>query len=175
MNKIFKIGIIGSGNIGGTLGQHFAKAGHHVMFSSRNPDQLRPLVEQSGDKASVGTIEEAFIFGEVVLFAFPFGRVPEVAEKVGDAKGKIIIDANNYYPGRDGDLPGEEMKEKGLLESEWTASYFPGAHIVKAFNTIYFKRLETKAFAERNRLGVVYTAQDEQGKDRQPEGLRPGW
>lgn len=165
MNQTFKIGIIGSGNIGGTLGQHFAKAGHKVMFSSRNPEKLQSLAEQAGNNASIGTIEEAFDFGEVLLFAFPFGKLPEVASKVSDATGKIIIDANNYYPGRDGDKAGEEMNEKSLLESEWTATYFPGAHVTKAFNTIYFKRLETKAFAENNRLGVVFTAQDEVGKE----------
>ncbi|MEM6844751.1 MAG: NAD(P)-binding domain-containing protein [Bacteroidota bacterium] len=165
MDKTFKIGIIGSGNIGGTLGIHFAKAGHQVMFSSRNPNQLTDLAEQAGTNASTGTIIEAFDFGDVILFAFPFGKVPEVARKVGSAKGKVIIDANNYYPDRDGNEPGKEMRKKELLESEWTALYFPGAHIVKAFNTIWFKRLEEKAFAQSDRLGVVFTASNAKGRE----------
>lgn len=164
MARTYKIGIIGSGKIGGTLGVAFAKAGHQVMFSSRNPEKLQPLVGEAGQNAQTGSIEQAFDFGEVILFAFPFGSAPEVAQKVGDASGKIIIDANNYYPQRDGEQPGVEMKAKNLLQSEWTSSYFPGAHIVKAFNTIYFARLQDKAFATERKLGVLYAASSPEGQ-----------
>lgn len=159
-----KIGIIGSGNIGGALGKHFAKAGHSVMFSSRNPEQLRSLADAAGNNAQVGTVEEAAEFGEVLLLAYPFGKTPEVAKKMKDPANKIIIDANNYYPGRDGAQPGQEMQEKGLLESEWTASYFSGAEIVKAFNTIYAKTLETRAFDEKAPLAIPFAASGQKGK-----------
>lgn len=68
-----KIGIIGSGNIGGTLGRHWAHVGHEVMFSSRNPDDLKSLALSSG--AKTGNIEAAAAFGDVILLAIPFGKV----------------------------------------------------------------------------------------------------
>ncbi|MPR32433.1 NADPH-dependent F420 reductase [Salmonirosea aquatica] len=161
----YKIGIIGSGNIGGGLGKHFANAGHAVMFSSRNPQELQPLAEQAGPNAQVGTVEEAAQFGEVLLLAYPFGKTPEVAKQVADPAGKVLIDANNYYPGRDGQEPGEEMEEKGLLESEWTASYFPGAHVAKAFNSIPAKTLADRAFSEGVPLAVPFGAADQKAKE----------
>lgn len=161
----YKIGIIGSGNIGGGLGKHLAKAGHSVMFSSRNPQELQPLAEEAGPNAQVGTVEEAAEFGEVLLLAYPFGKTPEVSKQVADPAGKVLIDANNYYPGRDGQQPGKEMQEKGLLESEWTASYFPGAHVAKAFNSIPAKTLADRAFDEGVPLAVPYGAADEQARE----------
>lgn len=82
-----KIGIIGSGNIGGTLGKHWAKVGHEVMFSSRNPEKLQPMAEAVGTQPS--TVEQAAPFGEVILLAIPFGKVPEVAQQVGSL-GRVI-------------------------------------------------------------------------------------
>ncbi|GHB64651.1 NADPH-dependent F420 reductase [Persicitalea jodogahamensis] len=161
----YKIGIIGSGNIGGTLGKHFAKAGHAVMFSSRHPEELEPLAEQAGNGAQVGTVEEAAQFGDVLLLAYPFGKTPEVAGKVGNLADKVLIDANNYYPGRDGAAPKEEMEKKGLLETEWTASYFPGAHVVKAFNSIFYKTLEARAFDKANPLAIPFAASDKDGRE----------
>jgi 8-hydroxy-5-deazaflavin:NADPH oxidoreductase len=162
----YKIGIIGSGNIGGGLGKHFAKAGHEVMFSSRNPQELLPLAEEAGPNAQVGSVEEAAQFGEVLLLAYPFGKTPEVSKQVAAPAGKVLIDANNYYPGRDGEQPGKEMKEKGLLESEWTASYFPGAHVAKAFNSIAAKTLADRAFDEEGvPLAVPFGAADEKARE----------
>lgn len=161
----YKIGIIGSGNIGGTLGKHFAKAGHSVMFSSRHPQELQSLAEEAGPNAHVGTVEEAAEFGEVLLLAYPFGKTPEVAQQVVTPAGKVLIDANNYYPGRDGQEPGQDMQEKGLLESEWTASYFPGAHLAKAFNSIQYKTLGNRAFDEGEPLAVPFGASDEKARE----------
>lgn len=161
----YNIGIIGSGNIGGTLGKHFAKAGHAVMFSSRNPQELHSLAREAGNNALVGTVEEASQFGEVLLLAFPFGKTPEVAGQVATPAGKVVIDANNYYPSRDGGKPGQEMQEKGLLESEWTASYFPGAHVAKAFNSIQFKTLAARAFDEGVPLAIPFGASDEKARE----------
>jgi 8-hydroxy-5-deazaflavin:NADPH oxidoreductase len=162
----YKIGIIGSGNIGGGLGKHLAKAGHSVMFSSRHPQELQPLAEEAGPNAQVGTVEEAAEFGEVLLLAYPFGKTPEVAKQVAAPAGKVLIDANNYYPGRDGDAPGKEMQEKGLLESEWTASYYPGAHVAKAFNSIPAQTLADRAFeAEGVPLAVPFGAADQKARE----------
>jgi len=161
----YKIGIIGSGNIGGTLGKHFAKAGHTVMFSSRNPHELQPLAQAAGPNAQVGTVEEAAQFGEVLLLAYPFAKTPEVARQVVAPAGKVLIDANNYYPSRDGTALGKEMQEKGLLESEWIASYFPGAHVAKAFNSIQYKGLAARAFDEGVPMAIPFGASDEKARE----------
>ena len=161
----YKIGIIGSGNIGGGLGKHFAKAGHSVMFSSRHPQELQSLAEEAGPNAQVGTVEEAAEFGEVLLLAYPFGKTPQVAQQVAAPAGKVLIDANNYYPGRDGEQPGEEMQEKGLRESEWTASYYPGAHVAKAFNSIHAETLANRAFGEGVPLAVPFGAADARARE----------
>ncbi len=159
-----KIAIIGSGNIGGPLGRHFAKAGHSVMFSSRHPEQLEGMAKAAGNGARAGTVEAAAAFGEVLLLAYPFGKTPEVAAQMGDLAGKVLIDANNYYPGRDGQVPGQQMQERELLESEWTASYFPGTHVVKAFNTIAAKALESRAFDQADPLAIPFSASSEHGQ-----------
>ena len=73
-----KIGIIGSGNIGGTVGELWVKAGHQVLFSSRNPEQLKPLVDKLGPLARAGTVKEALTFGDAMLIAVPYGAIPQI-------------------------------------------------------------------------------------------------
>ncbi|MEM9981464.1 MAG: NAD(P)-binding domain-containing protein, partial [Bacteroidota bacterium] len=161
-----KIGIIGSGNIGGSVGIHLAKAGHEVIFSSRNPEKLTPLVAATDGKAKASTPEEAANFAEVILLAIPFGNVPAVAQTIGSIDGKVLIDAGNYYPQRDGAEIGKAMQEKGLLETEWTASHFSGAHVGKAFNSIYYKTLQNKAFASQaDRLAIPFAAADKKAEE----------
>ena len=130
-----KIGIIGSGNIGGTLARLWARAGHQVMVSnSRGPESLRDFVAEIGGEA--GTVDEAARFGEVVLLATPW-RSPEALPSPDAVAGKIVIDAMNPYTDAGGlfDL-GEGSS------SEETAKRLPGARIVKAFNTIWVRHLE---------------------------------
>jgi hypothetical protein len=73
-----KIGIIGSGNIGSTLGEFWIKAGHEVLFSSRHPEQLQGLVKRLGPKAHAGTTHEAATFGDVILVSVPYAALPEI-------------------------------------------------------------------------------------------------
>ena len=98
-----KIGIIGAGNIGATAARLFADAGHDVAISnSHGPETLSELVEDIGGLVQAATIDEAADFGDVVLEAIPFGRYEELpADRLA---GKIVIDASNYYPGRDGEI-----------------------------------------------------------------------
>src|ERR1700728_3734737 len=72
-----RIGIIGSGHIGGTIGGLWVKAGHPVLFSSRHPEELKDLVAGLGDLAKAGTVEEAIAFGDVVFIAVPYGALPQ--------------------------------------------------------------------------------------------------
>lgn len=130
------IGIIGSGNIGGTAGTLWARHGHEIMFSSRHPEQLADLVQQAGPHAQTGTIAEAAAWGDVVLVAIPFGLYATLpAEQLA---GKIVIDATNYSPQRDG-----RIDLHGGTSSELIAQHLHQARLVKAFNTMYFETLRT--------------------------------
>lgn len=155
------IGIIGSGNIGGTAAKLFAAAGHQVAVSnSRGPETLRGLVEEIGPNARAATVEEAAEFGEVVMEALPFGAYQQLpAERLS---GKILISASNYYPQRDG-----EMDLEGLASSELVQRHLPGARVVKAFNTIYFGNLRDNGRPEAppgEREAILLAGDDEEAK-----------
>ena len=115
--KAMKIGIIGSGRIGSTFGALWAKAGHEVMFSDRDPEQAKLAAHGAGARARVGSVPEAVAFGDAILIAVPYGALPAIAQQVGSQlKGKVVIDPNNPVPSRDGEL-GAQAKEKGAAVS----------------------------------------------------------
>ena len=129
-----KIGIIGSGKIGGALGTLWAGAGHEVMFSSRNIDNDKKLAASVGAKARAGTPREAAAFGDVVLIAVPYKALPELGKDLGDAiKGKVVINPSNPIPNRDGDV-ANWAREKGAGFAD--AELLPGARVVRAFNAV---------------------------------------
>jgi hypothetical protein len=130
------IGIIGAGNIGATAARLFTQAGHQVALSnSRGPDSLAALVQELGPRARALSVEEAARFGEVVLLAVPWHR-PEALPSAGSVRGKIVIDAMNPY------RPGGGLYDLGdATSSEETAKRLPGARLVKAFNSIWYKHL----------------------------------
>jgi 8-hydroxy-5-deazaflavin:NADPH oxidoreductase len=154
-----KIGIIGAGNIGATAAKLFARAGHEVVVSnSRGPDTLSELVQEIGDNVRAVTIEEAADFGDVVLEAIPFGRYEELpADRLA---GKIVIDASNYYPGRDG-----EIDLRGLTSTELLAHHLAGSRVIKAFNTMNCATLASEGRTDASvgdRL-VLFVAGDDEG------------
>ena len=130
-----KIGIIGSGMIGSTCARLFTRAGHEVVVAnSRGPGSLEDLVKELGPKARAATVESAVESSEVILAAVPLKAHRDLpASKLA---GKVVIDAMNYYPDRDG-----QMDFGGRGSSSWLATTWPGARVVKAFNTMYFKPL----------------------------------
>ncbi|MBV9211658.1 MAG: NAD(P)-binding domain-containing protein [Acidobacteria bacterium] len=136
-----KIGIIGSGNIGANAARLFVRAGHEVALSnSRGGEGLEELAAELGQKAQVATIEEAAKFGEVVLIAIPFGKFRTLpAEAFRD---KVVIDAGNYYPNRDGNFA--ELDNDETTSSELLSAHLKGARLVKGFNTIWFEHLKTQ-------------------------------
>ena len=88
-----RIGIVGAGMIGSTLAKLWVEAGHDVRVASRHPDELKPLVEQLGTRASAGTPQEAATFGDVVMLTVPLKAVPEVAHDLAPAlSGKIVLE-----------------------------------------------------------------------------------
>ncbi|MFG2055267.1 NADPH-dependent F420 reductase [Micromonospora sp. NPDC048930] len=126
-----KIGIIGSGHIGGTLTRRLRALGHDVtVANSRGPQSLRDLAAETG--ATAGTLEDAAQEAQLVVLAVPLKVVPELPAALFD--GKLVIDADNYYPQRDGDVP--ELLDRSLSSSRWTADHLKGARVVKAFNNI---------------------------------------
>jgi len=134
-----KVGIVGSGRIGGNLGEIWHKAGHAVMFSSRHLDDDRALAKRLGDRAQAGTPQEAVVFGEVVLMAVPYGALPQLGRQLADVlKDKPVIDACNPFVHRDGDVAAWARKKGAGLAS---AELLPGAQIVRAFNAISYARL----------------------------------
>jgi 8-hydroxy-5-deazaflavin:NADPH oxidoreductase len=136
-----KIGIIGAGNIGGNAAMLFAKAGHEIAIAnSRSPETLADLVSEIGGNAKAVTAEEAIKFGEIVFISIPLGKINELP--VDGFEGKIVIDSNNYYPERDGQIAELDSNEKA--SSELLAEHLKGAKIVKAFNTIWSEHLKTQ-------------------------------
>jgi 8-hydroxy-5-deazaflavin:NADPH oxidoreductase len=157
-----KIGTIGTGNIGAALARHWAKAGHELILSSRHPTELKDLAEELGAKASIGTPEDAARQGEVILLSIPLGGIPKLGKAVVDSlRGKIVMDTCNPYPGRDGDAAREVVRE-GMGSGLWAAKHLPGARVVKAFNTVYFKLLESEAHRSGDPVGIPLASDDEQ-------------
>ena len=135
------IGIVGAGHIGRATARLFIDAGHEVFISnSRGPDTLSDVIDALGPKAHATTPLEAVRFGEIVLLAIPFKDYTTVS--AGDLQGKIVIDAMNYYPNRDGHYAKLDSSE--TTSSEMVAAHLPGSRVIKAFNTIWFEHLKTK-------------------------------
>jgi 8-hydroxy-5-deazaflavin:NADPH oxidoreductase len=154
------IGILGAGHIGATVGRLWCDAGHQVRFGTRHPERLRGLVESIRGDASAGTPREAAEFGEVILLAVPLGAVPELAEELAPTlTRKIVLDASNPYAERDGDVARQAIQQ-GKGSSKWTASKFPGACVVKAFNMQRFDALQAEAHHDTDPLAIVLASDD---------------
>ncbi|PWI30458.1 NADP oxidoreductase [Flavobacteriaceae bacterium LYZ1037] len=160
-----KIGIIGSGHIGGNLGKHWAKAGHEVLFSSRHPKELISLAHDAGENAKAVSVTDAFnAHADAYLLAIPFEAIDQISELyAGEYDNKIIIDATNPYPKRDGDM-AQKVRDANYNATEYTAMKFSTANTIKAFNTIIAEDLRDKAFRDYEKLSIPYAAQDEEGK-----------
>lgn len=156
--KPMKIGIIGSGRQGGSLGLQWAKAGHEVFFSSRNPDSLKELVAKAGPKAKAGTPQEAAAFGEVILVAVPYGATPQIGKDYGALmKGKIVIDVGNPRADRDGPMATDALAKGTGVAS---AAYFPGARLVRALNALSYIQVEREAHRAGEKLGIPIAGDD---------------
>ena len=156
-----KIGIVGAGYIGGTAAKLFARAGHEIAIAnSRGPETLADLTSEIGRNAKAVTVAEAADFGEIVMVSIPLGRIGELPADAFD--GKIVIDTNNYYPDRDGQIAELDADEKN--SSELLQEHLKGARIVKAFNTIWFEHLKTQG--DKNlpldQRRVIFVAGDDQ-------------
>jgi 8-hydroxy-5-deazaflavin:NADPH oxidoreductase len=153
-----KIGIIGAGHIGGTIGELWAKAGHPVFFSSRHPEQLKDLVARVGPLAQAGTVDQAIGFGDVVFIAVPYGALPQIGRDYGKSlAGKIVLDANNAVASRDGAI-ADEVEHDGIGVT--SQKYLPGARLVRAFNTLSYMIFAREANRPAPRLAVPIAGDD---------------
>lgn len=161
-NKL-RIGIIGSGHIGGTIGGLWVKAGHPVMFSSRHPEELKDMVAALGPLAQAGAVDKAIAFGDAVFIAVPYGALPQIGRDYAAAlKGKVVLDACNAVAARDGAVAGEVERDGIGVTSQ---KYLPGTRVVRAFNTISYMTFAKEANRPDPKMAVPIAGDD-------PEAVR---
>lgn len=154
-----RIGIIGAGNIGSPLARLWVEAGHEVMMSSRHPERLQALADELGERASVGTPREAAAFGDVILLAVPYGATPQVGrDYASELAGKVVLDAGNPRPGRDGPMAVEAVEMGAGLASQ---QFLPGVRLVRAFNAIAAYNLRSQAHRDGEKLAIPLAADDQ--------------
>jgi len=147
-----KIGVIGAGRIGGTLARLWAQAGHRVMISARDLDEVQKLAAQIGHGVTAGTTQQAAAFGDVVLISVPFGALPQVGrDNAAQLKGRIVLDTCNPYVSRDGEMAKEALeKGTGMVNP----TYLPGTKLVRAFNQVSAAALASEAHRSGEKIGV---------------------
>ncbi len=155
-----KIGIIGSGNVGGALGTKWAQAGQTVVFSSRNPksDKVQQLLSEAGKNASVASAADTVKTSDVLLLSTPWAATRDALQSAGNLEGKVLIDATNP-------LGPDLSLETGLNTSgaEMVAGWAPGARVVKAFNTVGFNVMANPKFGNQAAT-MLYCGDDADAK-----------
>lgn len=160
-----RIGIIGAGNIGGTLTRRLSRLGHEVsVANSRGPQTLTGLAAETGAKAV--TAEQAVRDAEVVVLTIPMKNVPELPPGLleGVPESVVVIDTGNYYPRqRDGAI---EAIEDGMVECCWVQEQL-GRPVIKAFNNIYAQHLleRGKPRGAEGRIALPVAGDDAQAKE----------
>ena len=154
-----KIGIIGAGRIGGTLGELWVKAGHEVLLSSRHPERLKDLAARLGTRARAGFPREAAAFGEVVLISVPYGALPQVGrDYAAELEGKVVLETGNPYPSRDGEMAhAARAKGTGVTSAE----FLSGVRLVRSFNSVPHYDLRSQAHRKGERVAIPLASDDE--------------
>jgi 8-hydroxy-5-deazaflavin:NADPH oxidoreductase len=153
-----RIGIIGSGHIGGTIGGLWVKAGHPVMFSSRHPEELKDLVAGLGTLAQAGSVDQAIAFGDVIFIAVPYGALPQIGRDYGAVlKNKIVLDACNASATRDGAIADEVERDSIGIVSQ---KYLSGTRLVRSFNTLSYMIFAREANRPDPKLAIPIAGDD---------------
>lgn len=152
-----RIAVIGTGHVGGAIGLGWAKAGHEVVFGSRDPGghDVKQLVKAN---ASAATVAEAVKGADVVALAIPWGAVPDVIKEIGaELRGKILVDCTN---------PAKQwpaMDHSAGSGGEQVAKLVPGTKVVKAFNTTGFENMQNPKFPD-GAVTMFYAGDDADAK-----------
>ncbi len=155
-----RIGIIGTGNIGGALARHWAAAGHEVFISSRHPEELLALAEELGPNVQAGTPRDAAAFGEVILVSVPYAATPQIgSDYEAELRGKIVLDTGNPSERRDGEMAVEALRKGSGIAS---AEFLPGTRVVRAFNCIPTASLANQADRRLARIAIPLAGDDEE-------------
>jgi predicted dinucleotide-binding enzyme len=157
------IGLIGAGHIGSQVARLAVANGHDVVLSnSRGPESLAPLVAELGPRARAATAADAARAGDIVVVTIPLKSYRSVP--VEPLAGKIVIDTNNYYPARDGNIP--ELDNESTTTSELLQAHLPTSKVVKAFNHIYASQITTdgRPAGTPNRRALVIAGNDAEAK-----------
>jgi predicted dinucleotide-binding enzyme len=158
------VGLIGAGKIGSQVARLAIAQGYDVVLSnSRGPDTLADLVKELGPKARAGTPVEAASAGDIVVVTVPLKNYRSVP--VAPLAGKVVLDTNNYYPQRDGQIP--ELDSESTTTAELLQSHLPSSHVVKVFNHIYAAQLTTDGSpaGTPNRRALAIAGNDAKAKD----------
>jgi len=154
------IGILGTGNIGSGLGKRWAESGHAVFFGSRTPEKAEALAKTIGHGALAGTYEQAAIFADVILLAFPWSACDDILSTCGALDGKILIDCINPL--------GKDYRSLTMgyetSTAEEIAKRVPGAKVVKAFNSISDKVIRLGADFNGQIATAFYCGDDADAK-----------
>lgn len=165
-----KLGVIGSGNIGKSIGSWAAKLGYDVIFSAKNQEHAQQAATEAGNGARAGNVKEAISNADLVLLAIPYRLVNDVLPEVKDLlKNKVLIDATNAL------TPDYSGLAVGYTTSgaEEIAKLVPEAKVVKAFSTIF-----AHVFASQNpkikgnTVSVFYAGDDLEAKSKVEELIK---
>jgi 8-hydroxy-5-deazaflavin:NADPH oxidoreductase len=157
------LGLIGAGHIGSQVARLAIANGYDVVISnSRGPETLSDLVAELGPKARAGTSEQAAAAGDLVVVTIPLRNYRDVP--VEPLAGKIVVDTNNYYPLRDGQIA--ELDDESTTTAELLQAHLPTSKVVKGFNHIFAADLTTDGTASGtpNRRALAIAGDDAAAK-----------
>ncbi len=157
-----KIGIIGSGAIGGNLGKNWAASGHEIFYSSRNPEKLKNLISETKGISKAGTVAEAVAFADVVLLAINYWTLDEALENMGTLEGKVVIDATNPYEYANGKL--SRVIPDDISGAEVLNEKLPKALLAKAFSSFSASIIKKRSHEEPN-VAVLFTATEKKAQE----------
>lgn len=160
-----RIGIIGSGRMGMTAARLFVAQKHMVAIANtRGPNSLPGLGAQLDGRARAATVREVTVGGQLILLALPFGRHRELPAEM--FVGKLVVDATNYEPARDGSFV--ELDAGRITSSELIAQHLAAARVVKALGTMNHERLAAGGRTDlprEERLALLLAGDDQEAKD----------
>jgi len=153
-----RLATIGAGQVGSTLGSLWVKAGYHVTFSARTLSEAQEIAQPLGPLASAATPAQAAASADIVLLAVPYRAIPQLGHDLATAlNGKIVLDATNPYSFRDGPIAATAQQNGA---GPTTQSYFPGARIVRGFNSIDMSSIQSNAHRSPPELAIPIAGND---------------